>query len=74
MEFTNEVLHKMQDKQKFNRQFQKWYYGMSEELKEVEPVRSDRIFNRGERIGSCLDYWLDPINMQVTPIRCISSE
>lgn len=57
MEFTNEVLHKMQDKQKFNRQFQKWYYGMSEELKEVEPVRSDRIFNRGERIGSCLDYW-----------------
>lgn len=58
MEFTQEVLEKMQEKQKYNEIFGHWYYGMSEELKPIELARSKRIYKRGERIQDCLDYWL----------------
>lgn len=57
MEFTDEVLAKMEDKFKYNKVFGSWYYGLSEEIKSIELARSERIYKRGERIQSCLDYW-----------------
>lgn len=57
MEFTNDTLQKMEDKQVYNYIYMSWYYGMSEELKEMQPVRSEKILHRGDRIGECLDYW-----------------
>lgn len=58
MEFTQEVLKEMQDKLKYNKIFGNWYYGLSEELKPTALNKSRQIYNRGERIQSCLDYWL----------------
>lgn len=58
MEFTQEVLEKMQDKLKYNKIFGNWYYGLSEELKPIALTKSKQVYNRGERIQNCLDYWL----------------
>lgn len=58
MEFTQEVLEKMKDKLKYNKIFGNWYFGLSEELRPVAFNKSNQILKRGERIKSCLDYWL----------------
>lgn len=57
MEFTNEILQDMQNKQAYNRLYGNWYYGMSEELKSVAVTRSNTLKNRSNRIQSCLDFW-----------------
>lgn len=57
MIFTNEVLINMNDKLKYNEQYMKWYYGLSQEFLHAK-VYSDRIKKRGDKIGSCLDLWL----------------
>lgn len=57
MEFTDEVLRDMQNKQKYNQLYGGWYYGLSEEFKDAH-VYSERIKKRGDTIQSCLDLWL----------------
>ncbi len=57
MEFTNDTLQKMKDKQKYNEIYGNWYYGMSREYIE-EIVTSKKYLNKGNRIKECLDYWL----------------
>lgn len=57
MEFTNEVLNEMKEKLKYNELYGNWYYGLSEEFKEVK-VYSERIKKRGNKIQSCMDLWL----------------
>ncbi len=54
MEFTNEILEKMDSKKKkYNNQYSKWYYGMSEEFKENFSIYK----KRSERINDCLNLW-----------------
>lgn len=57
MEFTNETLEKMNEKLKYNDIFGNWYYGMSKEVNYDLPVRAERLYKRGDRIKTCLDYW-----------------
>lgn len=58
MEFTNETLLKMKEKQQYNKVFSNFYYGMSREcLDEGLEVESNKFLSRSERIKDCLDYW-----------------
>lgn len=57
MEFTDEVLEKMNDKLQYNKIYADWYFGLSEELKPIEKYHSEVVFRRGQRIRNCLDYW-----------------
>lgn len=57
MEFTDDVLKDMRDKQKYNSLYGKWYYGLSQEYIDTS-IYSERIKKRGDKIGSCLDLWV----------------
>ena len=57
MEFTQEVLEKMQDKSKYNKIFGNWYYELAKEIEPITLNKSQQVFRRGDRIKSCLDYW-----------------
>lgn len=54
MEFTNELLEKMDRKKKdFNVKYSSWYYGMSEEFSQ----QKSKYHKRSERIANCLGIW-----------------
>lgn len=55
--FTDEVLNDMYSKLDFNKQYSKWYYGLSKEFLHAHAY-SKRISKRGDNINNCLDYWL----------------
>lgn len=53
MEFTNEILMKMDSKKEYNYQYGNWYYGMSQEYTNKEKI----YHNRSERISNCMNIW-----------------
>ena len=54
MEFTNDILKRMDIKKKaYNIEYSKWYYSMS--LKYIENVT--KYENRSERIANCMNLW-----------------
>ena len=58
MKFTNEVLQKMEEKKiKYNSQYSKWYYGFSEELRNIESVTAERFKKKSDKINDCLNLW-----------------
>lgn len=58
MEFTDETLQKIIAKKEINRSYQLNYYWFSKVLEQEELYNySRKVFNRGERLKNCLDYW-----------------
>lgn len=57
MLFTDEVLTDMYTSLKYNKLFNSWYYKLSLEFSDLL-VYSERVNKRGNKIGSCLNYWL----------------
>jgi len=58
MDFENEVLEEMQRRKfNYNRQYARWYLGMSEEYKSSLVSYSKKLKSRANRIGSCLNLW-----------------
>lgn len=58
MDFENEVLEEMQNRKiKYNKQYEKWYKTMSEELEKDLLAYSKHLKGRADRIGNCLSLW-----------------
>lgn len=57
MEFTNDVLKKMDSKKKaYNKQYSEWYYGISQEFSHL-PVLEKKFKTKSDTINSCLNLW-----------------
>ena len=56
MEYTNEILTKINAKKQVNSMFSKWYWKMGIETKD-EQITSDRLYKKSERINDCLNLW-----------------
>lgn len=60
MEFTNDTLKDIKEKQKYNEIYGHWYYGMSKEFENDYGFYAEakKYYKRGEKIQNCMDYWL----------------
>ena len=56
MEYTNEILEKINDKKQENIRYSRYYYKMSQDLKEFINL-SDRLQKKSDRINDCLNLW-----------------